>query len=273
MQTKVCTKCKRELSIDNFSKLRDGYQLHCRECKAGYYLARRDEINQRLRDKRREKNPKEVLPEGMKRCAACNNVKPTTEFEKLSKSKDGLRYSCRECRNVEYINNHQHNIKRSKKNYEKNKDEISLKNKEYKLKHIEYYKNYDKKYYQENREKIKLKSKEYLYRKIEEDIGFKILQRCRARLYQAIKGYVKSARTQELIGCTVNELRNHLESQFKEGMSWDNYGEWHIDHIIPCASFDFSKEEDQYKCFNYTNLQPLWAEENFAKKDKIQASL
>lgn len=72
-----------------------------------------------------------------------------------------------------------------------------------------------------------------------------------------------------MIGCSIEELKQYLEKQFKEGMTWDNYGEWHIDHIIPCAAFDLTKEEEQLKCFNYTNLQPLWAEENEKKGDKI----
>jgi len=81
----------------------------------------------------------------------------------------------------------------------------------------------------------------------------------------------KKYHTHELIGCSWVLLKQHLESLFKEGMSWDNYGQhgWHIDHIIPCNSFDLTKEEEQRKCFHYTNLQPLWALENILKRDKI----
>ena len=64
-------------------------------------------------------------------------------------------------------------------------------------------------------------------------------------------------------------LRLHLQSKFKPGMSFSNYGKWHIDHIIPCSRFDLNKEEEQYKCFNYKNLQPLWAEENKIKSNKF----
>jgi len=65
------------------------------------------------------------------------------------------------------------------------------------------------------------------------------------------------------------ELRLHLERQFKDGISWDNYGEWHIDHIRPCAKFDLSKPEEQRACFHYTNLQPLWEKENVSKGARI----
>lgn len=73
-----------------------------------------------------------------------------------------------------------------------------------------------------------------------------------------------------MLGCTIQEFKIYLENKFKEGMSWKNRSDWHIDHIKPCASFDLSKEEEQKKCFHYTNLQPLWARENILKKDKYE---
>lgn len=75
-----------------------------------------------------------------------------------------------------------------------------------------------------------------------------------------------------LIGCEIDYLLYHIQEQFNPGMTWDNYGDWHIDHIKPCANFDLSKPEEQRKCFNYTNLQPLWAEENLikGKKEELQ---
>ena len=84
----------------------------------------------------------------------------------------------------------------------------------------------------------------------------------------AIKNDIKYFKTTNLIGCTVEQLKQHLESHFKVGMFWSNYGKWHIDHIKPCASFDLSKESEQKKCFHYTNLQPLWAKENREKGSK-----
>lgn len=73
----------------------------------------------------------------------------------------------------------------------------------------------------------------------------------------------------ELIGCSISFLRGYLEAKFTEGMSWDNHGEWHIDHIKPCASFNLLDDEEQQKCFHYKNLQPLWAQENLSKGAKI----
>jgi len=91
----------------------------------------------------------------------------------------------------------------------------------------------------------------------------------RSRLNNAIKDGNKSAKSIELFGASPLQIKAHLESQFTEGMSWDNYGEWHIDHIIPCAFFDMTKPSHQKVCFNWQNLQPLWAEENRSKSDKI----
>jgi hypothetical protein len=74
-----------------------------------------------------------------------------------------------------------------------------------------------------------------------------------------------------LVGYTVDDLKKHLEKQFRDGMSWDNYGEWHIDHIIPQSVFNFEKpEDDDFKrCWSLKNLQPLWATDNHKKYNKI----
>jgi len=75
----------------------------------------------------------------------------------------------------------------------------------------------------------------------------------------------------ELLGCTPDKLKIHLESMFTEGMSWNNYGVhgWHIDHIIPCSFFDLDIYSERKFCFHYTNLQPLWWHENLSKGDKV----
>ena len=97
------------------------------------------------------------------------------------------------------------------------------------------------------------------------DISFRITGNLRSRIRVALKGICKSKKTIELLGCSLNQLKNHLQSKFQPGMSFSNYGSWHIDHIIPCVRFNLSKVSEQRKCFHYTNLQPLWAKENFIK--------
>lgn len=85
---------------------------------------------------------------------------------------------------------------------------------------------------------------------------------------------MRSRRLKDLLGCDLDSLRRHLESRFKPGMSWENYGffGWHVDHVIPCASFDLSTDEGQRRCFHYTNLSPLWCRDNIVKGKKLHLS-
>nr|QBK92139.1 MAG: hypothetical protein LCPAC304_04860 [Pithovirus LCPAC304] len=72
----------------------------------------------------------------------------------------------------------------------------------------------------------------------------------------------------EYVGCDVDTLREHLEEQFLEGMTWENQGKWHIDHRKPCVRFDLNKEDQRHRCFHYTNLQPMWGPDNLSKSDQ-----
>lgn len=126
-------------------------------------------------------------------------------------------------------------------------------------------KKYRKIYYLKIKER-RLKEKEVL-RIHNELLNLKrrLLNNLRSRLSHSLKRNSKIKHTLEYIGCTLEELKNHLESRFIDGMNWDNYGKWHIDHIHPCASFDLSNPEEQYKCFHFSNLQPLWEKDNLKK--------
>ena len=99
------------------------------------------------------------------------------------------------------------------------------------------------------------------------DPRHRIERSMRQRMFEVIRSGFKSARTMELVGCSSQELKEHLEKQFKPGMSWSNYGidGWHIDHVKPCSGFDLSDPEQQRQCFHFSNLQPLWWHENLAK--------
>lgn len=91
----------------------------------------------------------------------------------------------------------------------------------------------------------------------------------RDRFRKALKQGSKSGSAIDLLGCSLKEFRVYLQSLFEDGMSWENYGDWHIDHRRPCNSFNLLLEDEQQMCFHYTNLQPLWAEENISKMDKF----
>jgi hypothetical protein len=91
------------------------------------------------------------------------------------------------------------------------------------------------------------------------------------RMRKSLNGIKESKSWETLVDYSLEELKLHLERQFTEGMSWDNYGEWHIDHIIPVSSFNIQTLDDENfkKCWSLENLQPLWAEQNIKKSNKI----
>jgi len=101
------------------------------------------------------------------------------------------------------------------------------------------------------------------------NINERLRDRLRSRLHDILRSKKGSVRTTEILGCSVNFLRGYLESKFSEGMTWENYGEWHVDHIVPCSFFDLTDTKNHRICFNYRNLQSLWAKENLSKNDKL----
>lgn len=123
------------------------------------------------------------------------------------------------------------------------------------------------KWRKDNREKINKNFIQYEKNRKLTDPEFKIMKTLRSRVGTALKtqNSNKNNKTIDLLGCSVSFLKEYLEANFKDGMSWDNHGQWHIDHIKPCASFNLLQEEEQKNCFHYTNLQPLWAAENLSK--------
>jgi len=157
--------------------------------------------------------------------------------------------------------------------HKEQKREYNLKNREYRkkyykvyrLKNIENYKKYAKKSYLKNIEHIKKYRSRYEREKRKTDPNWKLRANLRIRIVEALKGSTKSKRTAELLGCTIDELWTHLESKFTNGMTRENYGIWHVDHIKACAKFDLVDPIQQAQCFHYTNLQPLWAFDNMKK--------
>lgn len=109
---------------------------------------------------------------------------------------------------------------------------------------------------------------EYLKQHKAKNPNYRIICNMRRRLGHMMQGK-KPARTMELIGCTAEFLKNYLESFFKPGMNWGNYGKWHVDHILPLSSFDLSNEVQARTACNYKNLRPLWAKENLMKSNKL----
>lgn len=120
--------------------------------------------------------------------------------------------------------------------------------------------------WRENRtqaEKSVSRSREYYRAK--ENPSFRVLKAMRRRMRKALQSKSKSDLTLKLLGCSALELKAWLSGWFEPGMSWENYGQWHIDHNRPCSSFNLSNPLEQEKCFHYLNLRPLWAKDNLIK--------
>ncbi len=224
----------------------------------------------------------------VKVCTKCKVEKELTDFYKDKSKKDGLRRECKSCRkerNKEYHQANKERIKERRKEYFKeywqankerakeyrqaNKEKINKRHKEYYQANKEKRKERDKEYYQANKERISESRKKYQRERKKTDPLFKMCGNLRTRTWKAFKnkGYSKNTKTQKMLGIDWEVAKQHIERQFTKGMNWNNYGEWHIDHIIPLSSA--STSERLKELCHYTNLQPLWAEDNLSKKDKI----
>jgi hypothetical protein len=221
----------------------------------------------------------------MKICNVCKNLKDLNNFCKKTSSKDGHSNTCFICvkeynKKYDYkkynIINKEKISNKQKQYYKDNKQKILVRTKQYFEDNKDIHKKRIKEWYLNNKDYHLCKTKNYIKNKLKNDSSFKLKETLRKRLYslliknQTPKKYSASI----LLGCTIEECKKHLESQFKNGMNWDNHGVvWEIDHIIPCSSFDLTKEEEQQKYFHYTNLQPLFKTteiaESFGYKNEV----
>jgi len=205
-----------------------------------------------------------------KKCTKCNSELNIEMFYRDKHKKSGYTSKCKDCCRC-YVNE----TKGQKSEYDK---KYSLKYKDIRNKrsiewirdHKEEKASYDKQYRISRKELITEQHRIARQERERNDPSIRMICNMRCRIRSAIRnGYGdKAYKTLELLGCSFEEVKLHLESQFVEGMTWDNYGEWHIDHIKPCASFDLTDPEQQNACFNYKNLQPLWASDNLKKGSK-----
>lgn len=175
-----------------------------------------------------------------KKCCKCKEWQPLTNYNFAKNHWDKLRNDCKLC------------LAKYKKDNKKKIDE--------------YMKKYMEKWKKENNEY----RKHYQMKRCKVDPEFKLRKTLRSRLYCALKrkNVEKGLSTLELTGCELPFLKKYKESKFTKGMTWENHGSWHLDHRDPICKFDLTKEEEQKKCFHYTNLQPLWAIDNLKKGGK-----
>jgi len=200
-------------------------------------------------------------------CKKCFEEKLLSQFYKQKRNKDGYWNSCILCEKNKYKENSE-TVKDRVSEYRKiNKEKISEnKKKHYIINREKILK--QKKVYTQKTKKIRNKKRYDLYYS---NTLFKLLNnlRTRMRLFIKSKNIKKNNKTIDILGGNPETIKKHLEDQFSEEMSWDNYGfyGWHIDHIIPLSSA--KNENDVYKLCHYTNLQPLWGVDNLKKGNKI----
>ena len=160
-----------------------------------------------------------------------------------------------------------------KKYREKNKKRLDEYTKNWYEENKEHRKQYLKEYREKNIDKIREVKRAYEKHRKDTDPIYKLISNFRTAIYQVLKesNVEKNGHYFEILGYTPEELINHLEKQFKDGMTWDNYGDFHIDHIIPISSFNIQEigDEEFMKCWSLSNLQPMWGEENIRKSNKI----
>ena len=221
----------------------------------------------------------------MKSCSKCKIEKEFSSFHKSSRNKIGYRSQCISCENEykeankdkrrEYDKNRVYDKERNIQYYSLNKDNILLKRKEHYQNNKESKLDYQREYQKNNKDK----RNSYLIERRQNDPLFKLITNVRNLIYNSFyyNGYSKNSKTEELLGCSFEELKQHLESKFEPWMNWDNRGlyngelnyGWDIDHVIPLSSVN--EEIDIIKLNHYTNLQPLCSKINRdIKKDNLE---
>jgi hypothetical protein len=232
----------------------------------------------------------------MKVCNKCNIEKDFESFRKRNDSIDGYRKNCKECEN-NYFRQYNLRNKDSKKEYNRNynilnKETIKIQKSKYKQENKEKIKQRNKKYYESNKEYIKERNKNYYHLNKNNDIPnrkwvnykdsiykkrkdrkntnslYKLTASIRTLISNSIRknSYSKSEKTNKILGCSFEDFKIYIESLFKDNMSWDNYGDWHLDHKTPISWAE--TEEEIYELNHYTNFQPLWKYDNLSKGNR-----
>jgi hypothetical protein len=269
--TKICSKCQEEKPVTEFYKCRnykDGLSYQCKICAKQYNSEHKKEI--KLSNKQYYIENKDEIKLYHK------------QYDSEHKEEVSLKGK------QHYLENKKEILLKSKQHYLENKDKILLRQKNHNLKHKDEIKLQKKRHYLEHKEEMCLRSKrwhsehkeetriaknKYAKQKRKKDIKFRIGCRLRSRQCSAIKGNWKAGHSVVLLMMSVVEFKIYIEKQWLPGMTWDNWGsgpgKWQIDHIIPCSFFNMSDPVEQYMCFRYQNLQPLWWEDNITKSGKV----
>ena len=236
--TKVCAKCRAELPATRefFVKKLDGLSSRCKPClqeaKRSAWAAKADEINEARRANR-------------------NDDVRRRERDYYAANSDRVKGNVTAWRAA----NPEKRREIDRRHYEKFAEKKKRQAAEWSARNADRKRELTREWY-----RIKRKT----------DPMYRLRSAISAYVYWCLKSRKNGQRTEALLGYTMADLRIHLERQFLPGMSWENYGEWHVDHILPVASFNFSSADDpEFRaCWALTNLRPLWAADNLSKSDK-----
>jgi hypothetical protein len=265
---KECKRCHKIKPLTEFSpkkKMKLGVHSFCKGC-----------IREKCR-KYKEKNLSrdEVKCPEQKVCNTCNEMLSQDNFTKYNGNIDGLTHTCKNCNSKKskiYLN-----LKKSRVSIIEPSSKLCLSCKK-ELSNQSFHKNkgridglafYCKSCMKQKASKYKT-SKKTMERYYSDPL-FRLKFTLRRGVKDCLIRRYRPERSLDLIGCTAKECLEHLESLLWPGMTWENRGKngWHIDHIVPIDSFDITIKEEQYKCFNYKNLQPLWEDDNCSKGDRL----
>jgi hypothetical protein len=246
MPTKTCVRCETSKLAEAFkpvARMRDGLDSWCRDCRKAYDQER---SKRRRKSDRIGRPPKLVLEGERMVCGTCRLLKPLAMFAKDATTPSGRRSRCKSCDSTAaQIYYDRHREKRIAAAAAWNKANP------------------------ERRQDIEK-------RKRRRDVSYRLACYLRSRISGALRRQLRGesvtgkrlASAVRDLGCTITELMRHLESKFQPGMSWQNMGEWHVDHIRPLASFDLTDILHCKAACHFTNLQPLWGPDNLAKGSK-----
>ena len=304
VKMKKCTKCKLEKELTDFRKDRqkkDGLRNDCKECCKKHYQKNKTFVVERIivskkqdpdylkkykkenkekikiRDREYQLKNKDKISEYQKEyrykqklkthkeCKVCFNLTDRVNFRKDNKSKDGIKSTCKICDKA--ARDLKKPIKKTKP--KKSQEEIIEARRNYYQANKEKLNKYAKEYKIKNSEEIKKTRNKYQKKRLSEDFVYSFKFKINSSIRKSFKkrNCIKSKRTEEILGCTITEFIDYISSKFTEGMTLENHGKWHFDHIIPISSA--KTEEDVIRLNHYTNLQPLWAEDNMKKGSKI----
>jgi hypothetical protein len=288
-ETKICIKCGVVKPLERYQKEKYGFRNICKECRCVRKKELR-EIKFPTSPYRYNKNINKNKT--IRICRVCGIEKPIEMFRKYKIIFH--RYTCTKCENKRTRELYKENPIKNKISKDKYRSIETNKDKERK-----YAREYYKKDFIKNHEKHILRSREQYYKHRDKNLerhkiwsknnkeiikkySLKHNSYIKNRLKNSMSGSIRSSlkyhggnkrkrRWEDIVGYTTDELKNHLEKQFTEGMSWDNYGEWWIDHIIPQSVFNYEdvNHVDFKRCWALSNLQPMWRIENIRKSNKL----